>query len=95
MRRLWSLPVSRGRPDRVASRRGSHHRLVPRRLLGRALVALIVANAIPLFGVLFLGWNVWTILIVYWLENGIVGVFNVLKMLRAEGPDATRHALPA
>jgi hypothetical protein len=51
-----------------------------------AVVALVVANAIPLLGVLFLGWNVWTILIIYWLENGIVGVYNVLKMLRAEGP---------
>ena len=51
-----------------------------------AVVALIVANAIPLFGAVFLGWNVWMILIVYWLENGIVGFFNVLKILRAEGP---------
>lgn len=51
-----------------------------------AVVALIVANAIPLFGVVFLGWNVWMILIVYWLENGVVGAFNVLKMRRAEGP---------
>ena len=55
-----------------------------------AVVALIVANAIPLFGALFLGWNVWLILIVYWLENGIVGFFNVLKILRAEGPDPVR-----
>ena len=47
-----------------------------------AVVALVVANAIPLIGVLFFGWSVWTILIVYWLENGIVGVFNVLKMAR-------------
>lgn len=53
-----------------------------------AVVALLVANAIPLLGVLSFGWNVWTILIVYWLENGIVGGFNVLKMLKAEGqPD--------
>ncbi len=52
-----------------------------------AVVALVVANAIPLVGVLFLGWSVWTILIVYWLENGIVGGFNVLKMLKAEGDD--------
>ncbi len=50
-----------------------------------AVVALLAANAIPLVGVLFFGWNVWTILIVYWLENGIVGVFNVLKMAYAEG----------
>jgi hypothetical protein len=53
-----------------------------------AVVALLIANAIPLVGVLFFGWNVWTILIVYWLENGVVGVFNILKMLKAEGqPD--------
>ena len=32
------------------------------------------------------------ILIVYWLENGIVGVFNVLKILRAEGPMDPTHA---
>jgi hypothetical protein len=50
-----------------------------------AVVALIVANAIPLIGVLFLGWSVWNILVIYWLENGIVGVFNVLKMARADG----------
>ncbi|MEX2182926.1 MAG: DUF6498-containing protein [Chloroflexota bacterium] len=50
-----------------------------------AVVALIAANAIPLLGVLFFGWNVWTILIVYWLENGIVGAFNIAKMARAEG----------
>jgi Family of unknown function (DUF6498) len=52
-----------------------------------AVVALVVANAIPLVGVLFLGWDVWTILIVYWLENGIVGIFNVAKMWLAEGVD--------
>ena len=53
-----------------------------------AVAALIVANAIPLFGVLFLGWNAWTILTIYWLENGVVGFFNVLKMARAEGQGA-------
>jgi hypothetical protein len=37
-----------------------------------AVVALLVANAIPLVGVLFLGWNVWTILTIYWLENGVL-----------------------
>jgi hypothetical protein len=50
-----------------------------------AVVALLVANLIPLVGVLFFGWSVWNILIVYWLENGIVGVFNVLKMSVASG----------
>jgi Family of unknown function (DUF6498) len=50
-----------------------------------AVVALVVANLIPLVGVLVLGWSVWAILILYWLENGVIGVFNVLKILRSEG----------
>jgi hypothetical protein len=53
-----------------------------------AVASLLITNAIPLIGVLFLGWNVWTILTIYWLENGVVGVYNVLKMAHAEGPTA-------
>ena len=60
-----------------------------------AVVALIVANAIPLFGVLFLGWNVWTILTIYWLENGVVGFFNVLKMAQAAGTDPVGSGVTA
>jgi hypothetical protein len=52
-----------------------------------AVIALILANLVPLAGVLFYGWDVWGILIIYWLENGIVGLFNVLKMRRAQGPE--------
>jgi hypothetical protein len=51
-----------------------------------AAATLVVANMVPLFGVLFFDWNVWTILIVYWLENGVVGVINVFKMRMAAGP---------
>jgi hypothetical protein len=51
-----------------------------------AVAALIIANLIPLLGVLFLDWSVWTILILYWLENGIVGAFNILKIRKAAGP---------
>jgi hypothetical protein len=35
--------------------------------------------------VLWFDWNVWTILAVYWLENGIVGFFNVLKLAAVAG----------
>lgn len=52
-----------------------------------AVATLIGANLVPLFGVLWFGWDVWAILIIYWLENGIVGLFNVLKMRRACGPE--------
>jgi hypothetical protein len=57
-----------------------------------AVAALVVANLIPLVGVLFLGWSVWNILVIYWLENGIVGVINALRMSAATGEDATGGA---
>jgi len=42
---------------------------------------LVLANLVPLFGVLALGWSVSDIIFVYWAENVIVGLYTVLKML--------------
>ena len=46
-----------------------------------SLVALVIANALPLVGVLFLGWTVFPLVLLYWLENLVVGGFNVTKLL--------------
>src|SRR6266545_4005176 len=59
-------------------------------LRGRELIsvsALILANAVPLAGVLFFGWQVFPLILLFWLENVIVGGFNVLKMLTANPED--------
>lgn len=45
---------------------------------------LTIANLIPLFGVVFFGWSLFGIMFLYWFENIIIGVFNLLKMHRAE-----------
>lgn len=42
---------------------------------------LIVANLIPLAGVLFWNWSLFQIVALYWLENVIIGAINLLKML--------------
>lgn len=49
-----------------------------------SLIVLLVANAVPIFGVLFLGWTVLPLVLIYWLENVVIGGFNVLKMLSAK-----------
>jgi len=50
-------------------------------------LALMLANLIPLYGVLVLGWAVLPIMVLFWLENIIIGVFNVIRMLLARsGP---------
>jgi hypothetical protein len=58
-------------------------------LLGRfktSALALILANLVPLFGVLALGWNAAALVVFYWAENLVVGFFNILRMKRAQGP---------
>jgi hypothetical protein len=42
---------------------------------------LIAANVAPLLGVLFLGWTTFSIVFIYWCENVMIGVINVLKMI--------------
>ncbi|MFA4817798.1 MAG: DUF6498-containing protein [Parcubacteria group bacterium] len=48
-------------------------------------IILIVVNFIPLVGVLFFGWSLFAILFLYWLENWVVGLFNVFRMAKAQG----------
>jgi hypothetical protein len=47
---------------------------------------LIAVNLIPLFGVVFLGWGLFPIMVLYWLENGIIGLFNLPKIVLASAP---------
>jgi len=60
----------------------------PRRFPLWSSAALVAANLVPLWGVLFGGWSVLTIMVLFWVENLVIGGFNVLKMLtvRVPGP---------
>ena len=48
-----------------------------------SVLLLIAANLVPIYGVLFLHWQVFPVLVVFWMENVIIGIFNVCKMLVA------------
>jgi len=49
-----------------------------------SLLVLGLANALPIAGVLLLGWKVFPLVLLYWLENVVVGGFNVGKLLIAQ-----------
>jgi Family of unknown function (DUF6498) len=72
--------------------------LYRRSATSRSAIALLIANAIPLVGVLFFGWSLFTILVLFWIENGIVGFWNVPRILLARQslveslPDLVRDA---
>ncbi len=44
-------------------------------------VVLIIANLIPLIGVLYYDWDLQNVMLLYWLENLIVGAVNVVRIL--------------
>ena len=58
-------------------------KLKPIELLTPSVLLLIVANLVPLYGVFFLDWQIFPILLLFWMENVVVGIFNVFKMLVA------------
>lgn len=44
---------------------------------------VVASNAIPVAGVLLWGWSAFPLLVFYWIENVVVGVFNFVKILVA------------
>jgi Family of unknown function (DUF6498) len=58
-----------------------------------AALFLIIVNTIPLFGVLFFGWSLFAIMFLYWIENGIIGFFNVFKIALARAPGPSRFTI--
>lgn len=55
------------------------------------LISLIAVNALPVFGVLFLGWEVFAVLLLYWAENVVLGFYNVLRMALAPVSSPAEH----
>jgi len=47
---------------------------------------LIITNIVPLAGVLFLHWDIFSIMLIYWLENIVIGFYNIGKIYKAERP---------
>ncbi len=50
-----------------------------------SILFLTAANLIPLIGVFLFGWTVLDILLLYWVENVIIGVLNIPKMWMCQG----------
>lgn len=55
-----------------------------------AIITLVAANLAPLVAVLMGSWTLFSVMFLYWAENGVVGLFNVPKMLLARPSGAGR-----
>lgn len=53
---------------------------------------LVVANLVPVWGVLVLDWEVFPLVLLFWLENVAIGILNVARMLCADPSDTASWA---
>lgn len=59
------------------------------------IISLVLLNAIPVYGVFQWGWKSFDLIFLYWLENLIIGVIMILRMLIRPYSHAVELALPA
>ena len=55
------------------------------------VAALVAANAMPLLGVLWWGWSTFDLLLLYWFETGVIGLFTLVQLFRTEDSDPHRR----
>ena len=48
-----------------------------------SIVVLIAANLLPLAGVLFWDWDVFLLLLLFWCENVVIGLFGIARLIVA------------
>jgi hypothetical protein len=58
-------------------------RVFNRNILIPPVIMMIIANLVPLAGILFLGWNAFAIVSLYWIETIIIGFFAILRFMFA------------
>ncbi|MCI0498145.1 MAG: DUF6498-containing protein [Planctomycetales bacterium] len=56
-----------------------------------SVVSLLIANTLPIFGVLFMDWDAFAIVLLYWTENAVIGFYNILKMALVRMPHPVAH----
>lgn len=52
----------------------------PVKLTSLSTQALIIANLVPIAGMVFLGWKLSDVMVLYWAESAVIGFFNLCKI---------------
>ena len=54
-----------------------------------SIISLVIANIIPIIGVIFWNWDIFPLVYIYFLETIVIGLFGFLKIILAQGVDYT------
>lgn len=58
--------------------------------VGLALALAVAWNLVALLGVLLLGWPAGNVLLLFWVENAVLGVVTLVKVVTAQGTSTAR-----
>lgn len=50
----------------------------------RSAVLLLAANLVPAYGVLFLGWSAFQVMLLYWMETVVIGFYTIARVMAVE-----------
>lgn len=56
-----------------------------------SLLVLIAANIFPILGVFFFDYDVFSILLLYWTESGVVGFYWIIKLMLTDTQEITMN----
>ena len=65
--------------EKVTAQRQRHQTLSPSKT-SPSVIALLLVNVLPIIGVLFLDWTVTEVLVLYWSESAVIGIYSIFKM---------------
>lgn len=57
----------------------------PASLASPSTLALIAANLVPVAGAAFFGWDLADVMVLYWAESAVIGLFNIARMIKVGG----------
>lgn len=58
-----------------------------------SLVLLVAANLLPLVGVFLWDWDVFFLLLLFWCENVVIGLFGIARLIVAANNDTIKEGL--
>jgi len=46
-----------------------------------SVISLVLSNLVPVFGVLFWDWDIFSLFLIFWGESAVIGFINIWKMI--------------
>lgn len=58
-------------------------------------IALVAANLVPVLGVVVWDWHLLPVMLLFWMENVVIGLYTIVRILLARGEQESGPAQPA